>query len=612
MLEVLPWAEVCDRVNSAMDWATYPACSGDGSDVEEDPLLSTQGEARVTGLIDEEEEEGDAEYDEDDDEEERRGTNEAQQSSPEKLIDQSSSLASLVKKVRKGLLCMDEEDDEGLDLETKPLFDENDELVREKSTGRQEPKQDASHILFGRYEYVPSNVVGSGGFSTVRRAIDLVTGRPVAIKTFQREAGDADSDDEDKGEGLLKQFRDEVRMLGILHNTPSGGCSPTLDGNTSFVLTEATLEVGRQIFDELPPSSDLFVELVDFSRQGDSEPCPSEHMRLQSKARIPSRYPEHQAEAAADGQCYLVLELAIETLQQYLARVKASKATLPGTKAQRIFREICEVVAALHSRGFVHVDLKPENLMRFPSGRFKLIDMDGMQECGSSVPVSDLIVTSKYCAPEVAVANLKDNETDDHVLIRISRLLDVFSLGLIGLELFAGSHPLEDIWRRVRDADPDDDEGFLQHLSSPGLEVPISPTVRDISVALEDLLRSMLRAQHRASMPEVIANPFFREILEPLPHQADGALRRVSSSDPAVRIVRRRETPKSVLNTAVPSPTGNPPACGSPRAPATAPIRPTAKILFFPPVACKLDNDAACHWNRQSFAYSRSFVEGGA
>jgi hypothetical protein len=425
-----------------MDWATHPACSGDGSDVEEDPLLSTHGEAKVTGLIDEDEE-GDAEYDDDDEEEEEQqqrrrlqrqssccggehsrcsgengGNSKAPQSSADKLVDQSSSLASLVKKVRKGLLCMDEEDDEGPELEAKPLFD--DEFVPQRTPRRQEPKQafcsvekkreegsskqpgqDVSHIIFGRYEYVPSNVIGSGGFSTVRRAIDLVTGRPVAIKTFRREAGDADSDDEDKGEGLLKQFQDEVRMLGILHNTPSGGCSPTMEGNSSFVLTEANLEVGRQIFDGLPPSNDLFVELIDFSRQGDSEPCPSDHMRFQSHARVPSRYPEHQAEAAADGLCYLVLELAIETLQQYLAPVKASRRTLERMEAQRIFREICEVVAALHSRGYVHVDLKPENLMRFPSGRFKLIDMDGMQGCGSSVPVSDLIVTSKYCAPEV-------------------------------------------------------------------------------------------------------------------------------------------------------------------------------------------------------------------
>jgi len=287
--------------------------------------------------------------------------------------------------------------------------------------------------------------------------------------------------------------------------------------------------------------------------------------------------------------------LAIETLHQYLARIKASKDTLPATKAQRIFHEICEVVAALHSRGFVHVDLKPENLMRFPSGRFKLIDMDGMQERGSSVPVSDLIVTSKYCAPEVAVAVLKDSESDDHVHIRISRLLDVFSLGLIGLELFIGSHPLEDVWRRTRDADPDDDEGFLQHLSSPGLEVPISPVVRDISATLEDLLRSMIRAQHRASMPEVIASPFFRESLDLLPHQA-------------VRTVRRRGIP----TTAAASPTVSPPTGGSPQAPAATPIRPTAKVLFYPPVACKLDDDAACHWKRHSFAYSRSFVEGGA
>ena len=72
---------------------------------------------------------------------------------------------------------------------------------------------------------------------------------------------------------------------------------------------------------------------------------------------------------AADGRCYLVLEMAAETLEEYWKRVPHP---LAPSEVQRVFREICEATAALHASGYVHMDLKPANLMRFPaSGRFK-------------------------------------------------------------------------------------------------------------------------------------------------------------------------------------------------------------------------------------------------
>lgn len=550
MLDQLHFADVCHNLHSAisqpMGWALQQV--GVDSDFE-DEVLEPQEVWKLT-RPGEEEEEGD-----DEDEEEAECEQEACRAqevserstftwgtqlsiSPLTAFQPESPLLSLVRNIRKGLLCIHEDGDDmekrrlfeaesifagvseltEVAVAANPVFPESSEV--EGGHGTRYIGPGSPRVALGRYEYRLHDVIGSGGFSSVRRGVDLVTGRCVAIKTYsgmEYHDGVDGAEPEDAAD-LIKQFEDEVRMLTVLHTTPAA-CRPSFD-SSSFLLIEGMREVGKQIFEGLPPSRELFVELIDFSRSGDGEPCPSDVARSHLQSRTPSRYSQHQPRPAANGQCYLVLELASETLEQYLSQLRAP---LSGPEVQRIFREVCEVVAALHSHGFVHLDLKPGNFMRFPSGRFKLIDMDGMQSCGASVPISDIICTPKYCAPEVAIASLQDDASAQEVRLKISRLLDVFSLGLIGAELVSGVHPLEDVWRRLAGGEAEDEVGFLQYLGNPDLEVPLPPAVREISVEFEHLLQSMLRTQGRASMPEVLASPFLRRDLGSAPQAAPPA-----------------------------------------------------------------------------------------
>merc|ERR1719487_1448726 len=95
----------------------------------------------------------------------------------------------------------------------------------------------------------------------------------------------------------------------------------------------------------------------------------------------------------------------------------------------QIFRQLAQIIAALHARNFVHADLKPMNVMHFPSGRWKLIDMDGMVTPGL-VAADDICYTPLYVAPEMAkqcVAGVQEME--------VSRHLDVWSLGMCVCEL---------------------------------------------------------------------------------------------------------------------------------------------------------------------------------
>jgi len=394
-------------------------------------------------------------------------------------------------------------------LEVRHCFEE-----APKAPGKGSACKDGQQVVLGRYLFNSQDIIGSGGFSVVRRGVDLLTKRPVAIKMYSKlesrgeqpqheDAGDEeeeeeDDDEDDETEELRKQFEDEVTSLLALHSMPL-----TISSRTESFAAEDG--IGHEALKRLPPRKDLFVEIVDFSRPGDEgsflvegQSTPGHGARVSSTRR-------DRPGPACDGNCYLILELATETLEQYLAR---QTAPLAREEVQMLFKQVCEVITSLHACGFVHLDLKPSNLMRFPSGRFKLIDMDGIQVPGQSVPFCDVICTAKYCAPELAQVSLDDDEAEENTSLRISRYLDVYSLGLVGAELAFLRHPLEVAWQSLAR----EEKGFYRFLCEPDFVVDL-PCVPNACPEFLELLQSMLCAKpsDRISMPEVLAHPYFQK-----------------------------------------------------------------------------------------------------
>merc|ERR1719188_696820 len=91
------------------------------------------------------------------------------------------------------------------------------------------------------------------------------------------------------------------------------------------------------------------------------------------------------------------------------------------------------VAAGLHSKGFVHLDLKPENLMLF-KGVLKLIDVDGCIRIGTRISITDssLSFSPCYSSPEFA-RFIHDDEPEPHIIARPG--LDVWSIGISIAEL---------------------------------------------------------------------------------------------------------------------------------------------------------------------------------
>ena len=112
---------------------------------------------------------------------------------------------------------------------------------------------------------------------------------------------------------------------------------------------------------------------------------------------------------------------------------------LPEAEALRIAGRVCEAMAHMHDRGFVHGDLKPGNIMICADGTVRILDF-GL--AGRTMPaqphcqLTPLLGTPQYMAPEQVNQGLIDERTD------------IYCLGALLYELLTGATPLagDDPW----------------------------------------------------------------------------------------------------------------------------------------------------------------------
>ncbi len=138
----------------------------------------------------------------------------------------------------------------------------------------------------------------------------------------------------------------------------------------------------------------------------------------------------HQVEKVPEkGIAFLVMQLISgETLEQRLQR----ETKLPLSEIVRISMEAARGLAAAHSQGLIHRDIKPGNiLLEPPSQRVKLTDF-GLARIVDDVKLTRtgfVSGTPLYMAPEQALGAEPDPRSD------------LFSLGAIMYEMAAGQPP---------------------------------------------------------------------------------------------------------------------------------------------------------------------------
>ncbi len=142
----------------------------------------------------------------------------------------------------------------------------------------------------------------------------------------------------------------------------------------------------------------------------------------------PGIVPVHDAGRLPDGRPFYVMRLVAG---------KSPGTNLPLSEALRTFVRICEPVAFAHSRGIVHGDLKPGNVMVGPFGEVLVLDWGLACAEGQAPPRAG---TAPYLAPE------KERTAQS----------DVYSLGQMLANMAGAPRPrtVESILRRSTAGDP--------------------------------------------------------------------------------------------------------------------------------------------------------------
>jgi serine/threonine protein kinase len=127
---------------------------------------------------------------------------------------------------------------------------------------------------------------------------------------------------------------------------------------------------------------------------------------------------------------FIVMELLPgESLRRRLRRDYA----LAATEALWVARQAAEALAALHRRGFVHGDVKPDNLRLATEGRAVLLDLGFAHRPGENAPFLErgyILGTADYLAPELCEPEPRDDPRGD-----------VYGLGVSLFEMLAGQLP---------------------------------------------------------------------------------------------------------------------------------------------------------------------------
>jgi serine/threonine-protein kinase len=130
-----------------------------------------------------------------------------------------------------------------------------------------------------------------------------------------------------------------------------------------------------------------------------------------------------------DGTPFIVFEfVAGENLKQLVRRVGA----LPVDRALELAIQIARGLAFAHANGYVHRDVKPQNVLLNGDGQAKVTDFGiarSLEVKGGVTQTGTVLGTSDYIAPEQAQGRPVGEHTD------------VYSLGVVLYELLTGELP---------------------------------------------------------------------------------------------------------------------------------------------------------------------------
>ncbi|HEY9856357.1 MAG TPA: protein kinase, partial [Stenomitos sp.] len=143
---------------------------------------------------------------------------------------------------------------------------------------------------------------------------------------------------------------------------------------------------------------------------------------IMTRLRHPHTVEVYDYGALEDGTPYFTMEIVA-------GRGLDEALPLPASEVREILAGLCRALSFIHAQGYVHGDLKPENVRLTPDGQVKLMDFGLMERAGrAGGPIRGTLL---YLAPEVARGG------------RVDQRADLYSLGAVAYHLLAGVPPFQ-------------------------------------------------------------------------------------------------------------------------------------------------------------------------
>jgi len=355
------------------------------------------------------------------------------------------------------------------------------------------------------------DVLGAGASSTCYKGKVLDTHAPVAIKVYNEQKSG-----KEVKRGTLQKFRRQIEVLNEMQQPFKVPDNPRLQ---------------HEYLARVKPES-VFMQVLDYSKDSNGEPGPG-----------------------PDGIIYVVTELAQYSLKDFLQDRRRAKSAFSRVFIRELVKRVVLAMAALHAKGYVHLDMKPENLMVF-NGVLKVIDVDGCVRIGDIVKIGDNTISFSpvYCAPEWARFILQGGNAS----IEVTPQLDVWSVGMLIMEFIT----MEPVWNpivaRLMSSAGSHKHGvfkFLEYFTSHN-EPPIPKAVREKDEGLTDLLRTGLlvwKAEERKNLAELLTHPYLSEGGWEKYLSDEAVAEVVAQEAPAQRTTQRlRELPTDVTTSFTP------------------------------------------------------------
>ncbi len=151
----------------------------------------------------------------------------------------------------------------------------------------------------------------------------------------------------------------------------------------------------------------------------------SREAEITARLEHPGIVPVHDAGQSEDGRLFYTMRLI---QGRSLSRVISSTPPDARLTLLRAFLSVCQAVAYAHSRGVIHRDLKPDNVMIGPRGETLVVDW-GAACCLDEPQTAGLVGTPTYMSPEQRASAPVDARSD------------VYSLGCMLYTILTGQPP---------------------------------------------------------------------------------------------------------------------------------------------------------------------------